>query len=393
VCTHYSLSGELFPIYFATVIMVNMNVEEALVELKNIQDRFAQLVQLINDYDGEENQSRGIRVKLTQAERRLALIILENAEVVDSKTEVSRRLAILNERFNVMEEAVGSVNLDLSLRQPTEQLAPVSRKHVPVAQWNLRFDGESQVMSLGAFLERVEELRVARNATKSDLWVEAVDLFTGQALIWFRSVRRRVNSWEELVNELKMEFQSADYDQDLWDEIRARSQGDNERPGVYFAVMDNLFSRMSAKVTTAEKLSIYKRNLQPYFQDRLSLHQVDSVNRLRELCKQLDEGKQSMDRFKPPPSLKHLVEPDLGYMGNRKSKPVAAAVLNAQGVQSHYRRPLGCWKCQQEGHRFRECTSNLDPLFCHGCGKRGISSTACQSCIQQLSENSKRRRN
>lgn len=65
-------------------------------------------------------------------------------------------------------------------------------KTVPVFKWGLKFDNESG-QSVGAFLERVEELRRACGLSEEDLFESAVDLFSGSALIWYRSTISRIN--------------------------------------------------------------------------------------------------------------------------------------------------------------------------------------------------------
>jgi hypothetical protein len=64
-------------------------------------------------------------------------------------------------------------------------------KLVPIHTWGVSFNGEENGMTVNQFLERVEELSVARNATNRDLFNAAIDLFSGKALIWYRSVRER----------------------------------------------------------------------------------------------------------------------------------------------------------------------------------------------------------
>ncbi|XP_048006767.1 uncharacterized protein LOC125242101 [Leguminivora glycinivorella] len=53
------------------------------------------------------------------------------------------------------------------LRTSTVDEEAPRRKLVPIYQWGLKFSGSN--MSINAFLERVSELRVARNATDDDL--------------------------------------------------------------------------------------------------------------------------------------------------------------------------------------------------------------------------------
>jgi hypothetical protein len=101
------------------------------------------------------------------------------------------------------------------------------RRSVPVYKWNIKFDG-SQNVSVGSFLERIEELRIARGVSEKELLESAVDLFAGSALIWHRSNRHRITSWEQLKCELRAVFQNPDYDHLLLKEILNRTQGEQE---------------------------------------------------------------------------------------------------------------------------------------------------------------------
>ncbi|KAK4879247.1 hypothetical protein RN001_007393 [Aquatica leii] len=66
--------------------------------------------------------------------------------------------------------------------------AGVLLKPVPVYKWGLKFSGEPKGLSIGAFLERVDELQIARGVSEEELFLSALDLFTGRALNWFRGV-------------------------------------------------------------------------------------------------------------------------------------------------------------------------------------------------------------
>jgi hypothetical protein len=88
--------------------------------------------------------------------------------------------------------------MTLSDKTRVNEKVVFKQKSISVVKWNLKFTGESGSLSVAAFFERVEELKVARGINDRELHDSAVDLFEGQALVWYRSVRRRVNSWEEL---------------------------------------------------------------------------------------------------------------------------------------------------------------------------------------------------
>ena len=88
-------------------------------------------------------------------------------------------------------------------------------KPTPVHKWNVTFDGKSQHDSVNGFLQRIEELRVARNTSKAELFRSAVDLFDGKALLWYRSIKPSVSSWDQLIQALKRDFLPPDYDQEF----------------------------------------------------------------------------------------------------------------------------------------------------------------------------------
>lgn len=119
-------------------------------------------------------------------------------------------------------------------------------KSMPVVKWNLKFSGDQGDLRTAAFLERLEELQIARSVDEKELHNSAVDLFKGQALVWYRSVKRRVTSWAELKTEFKQVFQTQDYDDRLKREIENRTQGDSESIDIYLAVMDNIYARLSS---------------------------------------------------------------------------------------------------------------------------------------------------
>ncbi|KAK4883395.1 hypothetical protein RN001_006714 [Aquatica leii] len=60
------------------------------------------------------------------------------------------------------------------------------------------------------------------------------------------------------------------------------------------------------------------RNLNPYFSERVSLHDVDTLDRLKELCRKVQDVKSRIDKYHPPPQKRSvLLEPDLAYVGLR----------------------------------------------------------------------------
>lgn len=88
------------------------------------------------------------------------------------------------------------------------------KKSVPVYKWNIKYSGDDD-FSLKSFLDRVNELCVARRVDKDAVFAPALDLFSGSALLWFRSIKNQVNSWDGLVNKLKADFLPPGYKERL----------------------------------------------------------------------------------------------------------------------------------------------------------------------------------
>lgn len=255
-------------------------------------------------------------------------------------------------------------------------------KLVPIKDWNIKFSGGPDI-SINAFLERISEIKEARNADEDDLWRYAIDLFEGDALIWFRANKTSVNNWDELVNLLTATFQSPYYQDELLEEIKKRTQGRQENVTIYMAVMQNMFNRLPDKITESQKLSILLRNLQPYLQQAVCRDVFNNVTELTHVLRVVERTKLNCDNFKEPLITNNFLEPDLAYQGRLKSGPSEVNVINSQLPQKNNNDPsrteMKCWNCRAVGHSFRSCTLPRQRLFCYRCGKFGQSSNNC-SC-------------
>lgn len=269
---------------------------------------------------------------------------------------------------------------------------------IQISRSNLKYSGRNQ--SLHGFLEKVEEFCLARNISKSSLLNFAHELFEGEALIWFRSHRDNIISWNDLINKLRLDFLPCDYEADLWDEVRARTQGNNERSLIYIAVMENLFQRFVHPVEESVKLRLIIRNLQPYFQGQLALSMPRTLLELKNLCRILEDVKTRTSRFhEPPPFSSNTLEPELAYrrFSNTKTKANINEIsqfitetdsetdnqcrnreVTAMNNATVFKAAM-CWNCGDPNHVFRRCTKPRT-LFCYGCGKKNVTRPKCPTC-------------
>lgn len=262
---------------------------------------------------------------------------------------------------------------------------PSNLKSQPVNKWNLKFTGDGTGMSVHNFLERVEELSVARNVSKRELYDSAIDLFDGKALNWYRSYRHRTTTWEELSNLLLAHYQPPDYKIRLFNDILARKQGPSEPIVDFLACMSAMFSRYGG-VAADIRLDIVTRNLAPFYIMQLPI--VNSLRELEEECLKLETKKYRADTYvSPTQQTSSFVEPEFAYVSSQPSTSIANPRVNEiRTVTSP--KPLSCWNCQSEGHIYRDCTAPRK-YRCFKCGHPGVSVKNCPKC--NISGNARRR--
>lgn len=267
-------------------------------------------------------------------------------------------------------------------------------KSVPVYKWGVKFNGST---SLNAFLERVTELSKARNVSDIELYNSAIDLFDGPVLVWYRSIRDKISTWNELVRELQTVFLPLEYNETLLDEIKSRKQGRTENICIYVATMQNLFNRLAMPLNDSEQLKIIRRNILPIYIERLALTDINNLNDLIKYCRKIDEATQIKNKYTPPKAINSL-ESDLAYVdepgpskpknknhtiNNNKSKnfsnnstPAMPTSLNSQRNKVS---AVTCWNCKKSGHVYTDCRRPRS-RFCFKCGNPNFTIKTCTTC-------------
>lgn len=339
------------------------------------------LQELVDDFDGiREDVHKRFNSRYNHIKGRL-LRLEESA----NQPEISE---YKNDKIILVTSMAADVQEILDGARPrVQQSLPIpnsSIKAMPLFKWGITFDGSTESQSVNSFLQRVEELRIARNTTKEILYQSAVDLFTGQGLHWYRAIKSSVSDWDSLADALKRDFLPPDYDDELWHEIRHRTQGEEEKVTIFIATMENLFSRLSIKPDEQERLRIIKKNILPAFQVQIALLEISTISQLCEVCRKLENAQMALKKFQPPPkkSLATL-EPDLAHSSTSVDR---ATVGKSNSSRQNQPRPavpeMKCWSCNQVGHIRRDCRAK-NRLVCHGCRKPGVIRPNC-SCSKNV---------
>lgn len=253
-------------------------------------------------------------------------------------------------------------------------------KAIPVYKWGLRFSGEKQGMSVHAFLQRVEELCEARGVTKPEVLKSTVDLLDGKALIWFRAVKDSIVDWNSFVENLRAEFEPFNYDEKLLEEIRKRTQGKDEPIGIYLATIRSLFNRLRSPPTERHQIRTVLRNILPFFQTQLALVSIDSYVELKRLCRQLEERREYVESYAPPPrKSQSCLEPDLAYTSIEEGIEEMQVVERQSPSESKFGKSVMCYNCNQPGHRAIGCAAPKT-MRCYKCSQVGYTTRTCPKC-------------
>lgn len=252
----------------------------------------------------------------------------------------------------------------------------VSHSSQPVQKWNLKFTGDPKGISVHNFLERVDELRLARNVSEQQLIESAIDLFGGKALLWYRSNKQRVSDWQSLSRLLVKHYEPPDYRDRLFEEIISRTQDPSESFVEYYSCMLSMFRRYGS-VAEDIQLRIISKNLAPFY--TMQLPTVTSLANLEDECLKLEQRKYRVDNYRPPLRRRNAsVEPDFAFVGvgsstnyDSSTRPMVNSVENASRLK--------CYNCDQLGHAFRECSAPRR-VFCYKCGRLNVTVRRCPNC-------------
>lgn len=384
-------------------------------DLKGASDALTKLKTYIES-PRDRNTLLRARNLLNHLHHRLNRIICDRTAQQALDSCVSE-LDYLWERYNLITASDSQSSATAS--DPVPSVSPLNinvtcERGVAGELTKLKFDGKSCVR---AFIQRINEFSKSRNMPGAKLLSYCTEIFTGDALHWFRAVRDQVSCWEDLVILLNNDFDQADYDYRLLSEIRARTQGESENITIYISIMTGLFSRLSKSLSNEDKLEILLHNIRPCYASTLaSVPKISDLDTLRSLCRNYESIQARLVGFHEPPKVTSgTLAPEFAYAGQSSSKfsDSNSQLFNRRphnnfyvknknnehtgtyntanksytknnsyihAVQHQEQKTQYCPRCRNNTHNFRQCNANKDRVFCFVCGHEGVKSPDCPKC-------------
>lgn len=270
-----------------------------------------------------------------------------------------------------------------------------NKKSIPVNQWNVKFSGDESGLSLSEFLGEIELFANSERLSREDLFDSAVHLFSGPARKWFKAHYLEFTSWNELVVDLKLEFQPEYYDYMLLSEIDSRVQGKEETFCSFLAEMQILFGKLGIPLGENHKLYILRKNMQSSYAVAMSTIEINTVRQLATICKRIDstklmqikqgmpsnpQGRFLEPAFRTPLSFKKYQSVNMiDEEAELDENLVDAMKFNNQGDRGQA-KVLKCYKCEALGHMHRDCKVPQSFYFCYTCGLKNVTVSNCPSC-------------
>ncbi|KAJ8930206.1 hypothetical protein NQ314_017017, partial [Rhamnusium bicolor] len=267
--TSLAIKSPTYPYKFAedsVALTANLDTVNSLIDefcgiandskYKGIMSKIAHALGRVNrsspSSEAEKETKMDIRLKLL-----LAVDRLQEKTKKDRKTRDSTVFDLSVLRQTVGQPGAHSSAME-SEHSSSDEEQVVKLKPVPVRDWGLKFTGRPGDMSFTTFLERVEEKRRSRGISRSRLFTDAVDLFESDAHTWYSLVKNWATDWESLIELMREQFLPENFDRDLFEEIKRRTQGSQESIGLYIASMIGVRETAKGDAKGSRSSSRYK---------------------------------------------------------------------------------------------------------------------------------------
>ena len=163
----------------------------------------------------------------------------------------------------------------------------------------------------------------------------------GKGLFWFKTERRNneLRSWKHFKKAFRRQYIKIQDDEDLRDELRGRTQGQDKEIADYISFCKFIASHLNKPLKEKKLVKIIRENLRPEYYLALQNEKIESLSRLLRLGNKFERNQCITKRYSAPVPREKMRLPAAGYV-NKSSRQRSdtyhnqVAALNESETQS-----------------------------------------------------------
>lgn len=264
-----------------------------------------------------------------------------------------------------------------------------------MAKWNLKFSGSSTDMWVNEFLFRAETLARSANIEQDRIPDGMHYILHGDANKWYWVFYRENPNvdWATFTDAMRHQFSSTQTTFEIWDDLRARKQRNNESFGTFSVDIASMAMKLTQPIQEVDMVALLRANMKPQLKSALVYHQTPTVRLLAEAAKQFEKlalESVPMESRRDNRIAPHRLHELDGVPHHAYGQPLETDLegnpyedIAALGRRVAPNQSLAtCWNCQDIGHTFQDCTVATRNVFCYGCGAKNTYKPNCPRCSQ-----------
>lgn len=169
----------------------------------------------------------------------------------------------------------------------------VERKDPKMYNWNLKFSGDENSMSIETFLEQIEMKRRNKALNHKEIFSGIPELLIGGARKWYLANYKQITTWFEFQYRITQAYGNESQNIIMWRDVLNRQQQRGERVIDYVTKMRLLFNRLPVPMRESMMIDTLKANVLPMYRDRLNLERCTTVDDVEEIMLLVERSHQS----------------------------------------------------------------------------------------------------
>ncbi|KAH0816461.1 hypothetical protein GEV33_006330 [Tenebrio molitor] len=135
------------------------------------------------------------------------------------------------------------------------------------------------------------------NITKHEVMHGMKHLLTGKAREWYRLVEGDVRTWSDFCRKLRKEFLPRDYEETALQRLKQFKPSSDESATIFIARFNHRAHFLPTALSNERKLEILRRNIRPYYQEKLWDKDINTIQQLINYCDRLDDTRLNVEKF------------------------------------------------------------------------------------------------